>query len=45
MKKNEYDAAEVVEIGEAEDVILGRKTWIPALDTCGNPPEDRYCEE
>ena len=41
MKKNEYDAAEAVEIGKAEDVVLGTKTGIPSLDTTSNPPEDR----
>ena len=30
MKKNEYDAAEVVEIGEAQSVVLGDK--VPQVD-------------
>jgi len=41
MKKNEYDAAEAVEIGKAEDVVLGHKSGIPGLDTSPNLPEDR----
>ena len=41
MKQNEYNAAEVVEIGNAEDVILGHKTGIPDLDSSPNQPEDR----
>ena len=45
MKQNEYNAAEAVEIGKAEDVILGVKTEIPALDSTANPPEDRYFQE
>jgi len=32
MKKNEYDAAEVVEIGEAQSVVLGVKINEPGLD-------------
>ena len=32
MKKNEYDAAEVVEIGEAQSVVLGEKTNVIDLD-------------
>ena len=42
MKKNEYDAAEAVEIGKAEEVVLGSKSQIPALDSLGYPPDDRY---
>lgn len=45
MKQNEYNAAEAVEIGKAEDVILGVKTDIPALDSTANPPEDRLWVE
>lgn len=45
MKQNEYNAAEAVEIGKAEDVILGEKTEIPSLDSTANPPEDRYFQE
>lgn len=40
--QNEYNAAEAVEIGKAEDVILGVKTEIPAPDSSGTEPEDRY---
>ena len=42
MKENEYNAAEAVEIGKAEDVILGVKTDEPALDSTVNPPPDRF---
>jgi hypothetical protein len=41
MKQNEYNAAEAVEIGKAEDVILGVKTDIQSLDFPGNSPADR----
>ena len=41
MKENEYNAAEAVEIGKAEDVILGVKTDMPGLDFPGNTPADR----
>jgi hypothetical protein len=43
--QNEYNAAEAVEIGKAEDVILGVKTDIPWPDSPGNVPEDRYFQE
>jgi hypothetical protein len=43
--QNEYDAAEAVEIGKAEDVILGVKTDIPWADSTLNPPEDRFYQE
>ena len=42
--QNEYNAAEAVEIGKAEDVILGEKTDIVAPDFPGNVPEDRFPE-
>ncbi len=45
MKQNEYDAAEAVEIGKAEDVILGTKTEVPSIDSTANPPEDRLYVE
>jgi len=32
MKNNEYDAAEIVEIGKAGAVVQGRKVPIPDLD-------------
>lgn len=43
--QNEYNAAEAVEIGKAEEVILGVKTDILAPDTSTNPPEDRFYVE
>jgi len=43
MKSNEYNAAEVLEIGNAEEVILGHKIGFPDLDSCGCDPMDwRY---
>jgi hypothetical protein len=45
MKQNEYDAAEAVEIGNAEDVILGTKTEVPFIDSTANPPEDRLYQD
>jgi hypothetical protein len=45
MKKNEYDAAEAVEIGKAENVILGEKTSEPDLDSAGGIPPDRHYQE
>jgi hypothetical protein len=45
MKQNEYDAAEAVEVGKAEDVILGTKTEVPFIDSTANPPEDRLYVE
>ena len=45
MKKNEYDAAEVVEIGEARSVVLGGKIGLPDLDSSGMEPIDRHYEE
>ena len=45
MKQNEYNAAEAVEIGKAEDVILGEKTVIPSLDSSDNPPADRLWQD
>lgn len=44
MKKNEYDAAEVVEIGEARSVVLGSKILLPDLDSSGMDPIDRHYE-
>jgi len=41
MKQNEYNAAEAVEIGKAEDVILGAKIPVPELDSSGEEPLDR----
>ena len=45
MKQNEYSAAEAVEIGKAEDVILGVKTDVPFIDSTANPPEDRLYQD
>lgn len=41
MKQNEYNAADAVEIGKAEDVILGEKSILPGVDFPGNDPADR----
>jgi hypothetical protein len=41
MRDNEYNAAEAVEIGKPEDVILGTKTPVPELDSLGEEPIDR----
>lgn len=45
MKKNEYDEAEVVEIGEAQSVVLGWKVVEPDVDSSGMEPLDRRYEE
>ena len=45
MKDNLYNAAEVVEIGKAEEVILGQKTEDPFLDSSGGTPIDRLYVE
>ena len=45
MKKNEYDAAEVVEIGEARAIVLGQKTIATQLDSSGMEPMDRQYED
>jgi hypothetical protein len=43
MKQNEYDAAEVVELGAAREIVLGEKVNIPDLDsTSGEPMQWRY---
>ena len=39
--QNEYNAAEAVEIGKAEDVILGEKLELAGIDFPGNEPPDR----
>ena len=44
MKRNEYESAEVVEIGNAETVILGGKDSY-GLDSSGELPLDRLYEE
>ena len=43
MKKNEYDAAEAVEIGKAGRFVLGEKIKLPDLDSCGGEPMDWHC--
>jgi len=45
MKQNEYNAAEAVEIGKAEDVILGAKTIVPELDSTTNGDPERFYKE
>ena len=42
MKENEYDAAEVVDLGQS--VVLGEKTWA-GLDSTAMEPFDRHYEE
>ena len=43
MKQNEYDAAEAVEVGKAQSVVLGEKTPVIELDSAGmEPPERQY---
>ena len=44
MKQNEYNAAEVVEIGTAEKLILGYKDSV-ALDATAQEPLDRQYVE
>jgi hypothetical protein len=41
---NEYHAAEAVEIGKVEDVVLGTKNFV-GLESTPNPPFDRFYEE
>lgn len=38
MKQNEYDAAEVVELGPAGAIVLGEKISVPDLDFPGGEP-------
>lgn len=45
MKTNEYEFAEVVEIGQAEAVILGHKMERMELDSAGLEPYDRRWQE
>jgi hypothetical protein len=45
MKRNEYDSAEVVEIGNAETVILGHKTDQMGMDSTGGDPIDRIWQD
>lgn len=45
MKNNEYDAAEVIEIGPAQEIVLGGKIELPDLDSSGMEPMDRHYVE
>ncbi|HEX5602210.1 MAG TPA: hypothetical protein VFX63_06650 [Pyrinomonadaceae bacterium] len=45
MKNNEYNAAEVVEIGPAQEIVLGGKIGMPGLDSSGMEPWDRVYED
>jgi hypothetical protein len=45
MKQNEYNAAEVVEIGKADEVILGAKTLEFGDDSAVEPPLDRIYKD
>lgn len=45
MEKNEYNAAEAVEIGKADEVILGQKIAVTALDSSGEEPFDQLYVE
>ena len=45
MKQNEYNAAEAIELGKAEEIILGRKVEEPFLDSTGADPIDRLYVE
>jgi hypothetical protein len=45
MKNNEYDAAEVVEIGQAQAIVLGEKIYLPDLDSSGMEPLDWHYQE
>jgi hypothetical protein len=38
MKRNEYDAAEAVEVGKAAALVLGDKKNVPDLDSSGGEP-------
>jgi hypothetical protein len=44
MNKNEYDAAEIVEIGKAGAVVQGRKIPVLDLDSEGGEPFDWHYE-
>ena len=45
MKENAYNAAEVMEIGNAEDIILGQKVDVASLEHTGGEPFDRLYVE
>jgi hypothetical protein len=45
MKQNEYNAAEVVEIGPAQEIVLGEKIDVRDFDSLTMDPFDwRYVE-
>jgi len=44
MKNNEYNAAEVVEIGPAQAIVLGGKILMSGPDSSGMEPFDRVYE-
>ena len=43
--KNNYNAAEVVEIGAAQELVLGHKVTVPDLDSTLMEPIDCRYEE
>ena len=45
MKKNEYESAEVCEIGNAETVILGEKLDTMEMDSAGLEPLNRQWKD
>jgi hypothetical protein len=45
MKENEYEPANAVGIGKAENVIRGWKDIVDLGDFSGNPPLDRRYDE
>ena len=45
MKNNEYDAAEVIEIGPAPEIVLGEKIMLAGPDSAGMEPLDRVYED
>lgn len=45
MKKNEYDAAEVVEMGRAQAIVRGEKTIVRDLDSTLMEPIDQQYQE
>jgi len=45
MKNNEYDAAEVAEIGQAQAIVLGEKTIVPDLDSTLLEPLEQHYQE
>lgn len=45
MKRNEYEAAHAVEMGDASALVLGQKIDVPDLDSCGGEPMDWQCRD